>query len=161
MSVKIISIVAMSKNRVIGKDEKIPWNIPKDIEHYKNTVRGETVIVGRKTYENSPATKYADNIIVMTRKEDYGDDNIYVANNIEEGLRYIENLDVNKVYNIGGSQIYKEFLPYNDEILASIIKDEYEGNRRFPKINKNNWNYYIEKEFDKFRVVRLYRKRNK
>jgi len=138
---KFSIIAAMSKNRAIGKDNKIPWYIPEDIKYFKEKTIKKPVIMGRKTYE-SIGKLLPDRInIIITRKLDYVVDGAIIVNDILEAIGEaislfgsIEN-DENEVMVIGGAEIYEEALPYSDKVYLTIIDSEIDGDVFFPELN--------------------------
>lgn len=126
-------IAAVSRNGVIGKDNKIPFHYPEDLKHFKNMTLNSTVIMGRKTYESigKPLPK-RNNIIISSKI--YEDVVSYPT--LKNALININDLDDN-IWLIGGSLIYEEGMLYCDRILLTITPDLIEGSNliKFPWIN--------------------------
>ena len=134
----IISLIAaMSRNRVIGKNNKLPWDMPADMNYFRNMTKNKPVIMGRKTYE-SIGRPMPDRInIIITRDKEYKAEGCIVVSNVDDALKSVKG---NKeVMVIGGAQIYKEFLPKADRIYLTIIDEEIEGDTYFPEFNKDEW----------------------
>jgi len=136
-------IVAMSKNRVIGKDNKLPWDLPADMKHFKDLTMGKPVIMGRKTYESIGRPLPDRTNIIITRDKDYKAEGCIVTSSVEGALDAAG--DQEEIMVIGGSQIYKEFLPIANKIYLTIIDEEFEGDAFFPEYNEDEWKI-IEKE---------------
>ena len=134
----IISLIAaMDKNRVIGKDGKLPWHMPKDMKFFRDTTKGKTVIMGRKTYESIGRPMPNRINIIITRDNDYKVEGCIVVHSIDEALKAAGNVE--EVMVIGGSQIYKEFLPKANRIYLTKIDAEVEGDTYFPEFEIEGW----------------------
>tara|TARA_R110001592_G_scaffold104103_5_gene293060 strand:- start:15296 stop:15763 length:468 start_codon:yes stop_codon:yes gene_type:complete len=133
----MISIIAAkSKNNVIGSNGSIPWNIPKDLKYFKELTEGNTVIMGRKTYESLPKDKkpLPNRInIVITRDINFTANGCMVVGSLEEAILKIDNRK--NTFIIGGGEIYKQAINFVDKIYITEINDEYEGDTYFPKIS--------------------------
>jgi len=133
-------IVAKSKNNVIGSNGSIPWNIPKDLKYFKELTEGNTVIMGRKTYESLPKDKkpLPNRInIVITRDINFTANGCIVLGSLEEAILKIDNRK--DTFIIGGGEIYKQAINFVDKIYITEINDEYEGDTYFPEIS-DKWN---------------------
>ncbi len=139
-------IVAISENNVIGRGNDIPWYIPKDLEHFKKLTTGNTVIMGRKTYESLPKEyrPLPNRVnIVITRDKSYQAKGCLVVNSLEEALRKSDNN--REIFIIGGGQIYREGLKFAERIYLTKIHKNIEGDTYFPKLNKF-WKLVDEEE---------------
>lgn len=148
----MISIIAaMSKNRVIGVDNKLPWSIPEELQHFKQLTMGKPMIMGRKTFDSIgrrllPGRK----TIVLTRDNDLQGDGFVVANSIDTALHAAG--DVPEVMIVGGAGVYKEFLPLCDRIYLSVIPLQLSGDAYFPELDAMQWSLKEEQEYPKFTV---------
>lgn len=139
-------IVAKSKNNVIGSNGSIPWDIPKDLKYFKELTEGNTVIMGRKTYESLPKDKkpLPNRInIVITRDINFTANGCMVVGSLEEAILKIDNRK--DTFIIGGGEIYKQAINFVDKIYITEINDEYEGDTYFPEIS-DKWNLVDVKE---------------
>lgn len=139
-------IVATSENNVIGRGNDIPWYIPEDLEHFKKLTTGNTVIMGRKTYESLPKEyrPLPNRInIVITRDKSYQAKGCLVVNSLEDALRKADN--DKEIFIIGGGQIYREGLKFAERIYLTKIHKNIEGDTYFPKLNKF-WKLVDEEE---------------
>lgn len=125
-----IAIAAISENRAIGKDGKIPWYIPEDFKHFKETTLGHPIIMWRKTYESIGRPLPGRENIVLTRGE-FQADGVTVMHSIDELDEYLTGqiLPVSEWQNIkaficGGGEVYKLFfdLEKTDEVILSRVK---------------------------------------
>ena len=108
MSPKFIAIAAMARNRVIGNEGKIPWYIPEDFKHFKETTQGYPIIMGRKTFESIGRILPGRENIVLTRGE-FTFPGVTVVHSIEELENYLSKNPIEKAYICGGAQSYEEF----------------------------------------------------
>ncbi len=136
-----IIIAAVSKNRVIGRDGKIPWHIKEELKHFKNTTTGFPVLMGRKTWESiSKPLENRINIILTTNPGfSFSHPNVVICNSIFEALAWCEENNYSRVYIIGGERVFEETLKIADRMIISELKFDVEGDRFFPPINLNEW----------------------
>jgi dihydrofolate reductase len=126
--VKLIIIVAVNKNRVIGKNGKLPWHISDDLKRFKSLTSGHTVLMGRKTFESLSKPLPNRRNVVLSSQQIPG---IETYPSIEQALEKLKSEE--KVFVIGGGEIYKQLLHKADEIVLTIVEDEYEGDTFFPE----------------------------
>jgi len=143
---KISLIAAMANDRVIGKDNDMPWHMPADLKHFKQVTMGKPVIMGRKTYESIGRPLPGRTNIVITRNLDWKIDGVEVVNSPENALELLQ--DVEEVMVIGGGNIYQQFLPKADCLYLTFIDLEVEGDTRFPDWKQNaEWTLIEQQEF--------------
>ena len=130
-------IVAMDRKNLIGKDGKMPWHIPEELEYFKKITMGYKIIMGRKTFESIGKVLPGRENIILTRNSDFHHDNVKVFNELNDLLEYLDNQE--EVFIIGGAEIYKLFLPYATKLYITRIECEYEGDTYFPKIDYKGW----------------------
>lgn len=148
-------IVGMTKDRVIGKDNDLPWpRVKEDMKFFRKTTTGHIVIMGRKTYDSigRPLPKRIN--IVITRQKDLEIDGCWVVNSLQEAIdmskHFTKRTDVNpEVFVIGGSSLYKEAAPDVDKIYLTHIKGDYDGDTYFPEIDETKWRKTQVDETDK------------
>ncbi|MBP9925918.1 MAG: dihydrofolate reductase [Cyclobacteriaceae bacterium] len=139
----IISLIAaLAKNRIIGKNNDLPWHLPDDMKYFMQTTKEHYVIMGRKNYESIPE-KFRPlpnrTNIVVTRKKDFQAPNCIVVNSLQEGLTLGSNANQEEVFIIGGSEIYKLGLPLANKLYLTEIDAVIEGDTYFPSIDLNEW----------------------
>ncbi|MFC1801354.1 dihydrofolate reductase [Nanoarchaeota archaeon] len=139
---EIIVIAAMAKNRVIGKDNQIPWHIKEDFQHFKEKTSGHPCIMGRKTYESLPDNAKPlpgrENII-LTTQQDYSQPGTTVFHNLNKALEYCQNKGFEKIFIIGGASLYASGLQVADTLELTIIDKEFDGDTFFPEIDYDLW----------------------
>ena len=134
---KVSLIVALDKNRVIGKENDIPWRIPNDWQYVKRITKGHPIILGRKNLESIGRALPDRRNIILTRDEDFTFDGCEIAHTIEAIFELCKHEE--EIFIFGGEQIYKLFLPYVETMYMTKIHHEFEGDTFFPKVNVNDW----------------------
>jgi dihydrofolate reductase len=134
---QIIIIAAVAQNRVIGYKNTIPWQIKGEQKLFKEHTLGHTVIMGRKTFESigKPLTGRKNIIISTNSKNIFNHDGAIIASSIEDALDFCKNDE--KVFIIGGSNVYKQTINIADYIYLTILKREVIGDSFFPEIDEN------------------------
>lgn len=134
----IISIiVAMDKNRVIGKDNKMPWHLSSDLKRFKQLTMGKPIIMGRKTFESIGKPLPGRINIILTKDANYKQEGCIVVHSVDEALKFCEGN--NEVMVIGGAKVYMLFLPMTKKIYLTLVDGEYEGDTYFPEIDMKKW----------------------
>ncbi len=133
----MISIIAaMDKNRLIGKDNRIPWKIHEDLIYFRKTTMGHTVVMGRKTHESLGRPLDGRANIVLTRQKNYHCTDCMVLHSVQEVLDMFSD---EEVFIIGGFEIFKAFLPYVKRMYLTKIDKAYEGDIWFPVYDEKEW----------------------
>ena len=117
-------IVAMDKKGLIGRNNDLPWSLPEDLNYFKRTTTGKTVVMGRKTYESLKRLLPQRKNIILTRNENLHVDGATVLTNISEVLKLAETGDV---FVIGGKEIYELLFPYVTTCYITHVENEYAG----------------------------------
>jgi dihydrofolate reductase len=138
----ISSIVAASLNHVIGKDNKLVWNLATDTKFFKDTTSGHHIIMGRRNYDSIPP-KWRPlpnrTNIVVTRQGDLQLEGCTVVHSIQEGINMAKNAGEEEVFIIGGGEIYKQSMDMIDKIYYTQVKAEVDGDTYFPEIDLAVW----------------------
>ena len=130
-------IAAMARNRIIGKDNDMPWHLPADLAHFKRVTMGKPVIMGRRTYESIGFPLPGRKNVVITRNADYAPEGIVVVDSVEAALSEVS--DADEVMIIGGGQLYREMLPHADRLYLTRIQADIEGDTEFPDYTVFEW----------------------
>ena len=127
---KLYHVVAMAKNRVIGKDNKLPWHFPEDLKFFKQLTTGNTIIMGRKTYESigRPLSNRTNFVLSRTAKNYPGAQTFH---SLDEAVRSAK---TKKVFIIGGAELYKQTIEKVDGIYLTRIGIDFEDNAHYPEI---------------------------
>ena len=148
---KVSLIVAVAENGVIGKDNDLIWNLPKDMRFIKETTWGHHVIMGRKNFESiperyRPLTNRTN--IVITRQNNYKAEGCVVVNSLEAALEVTQYNSDNEPFIIGGGQIYKLALEGNlvDKIYFTEVHNSFEGDTFFPELS-DEWKEINRKDY--------------
>lgn len=131
-------IVAMDQNRVIGKDNKLPWHLPADLQYFKKVTMGHPIVMGRKTFESIGRVLPGRENVIVTRKQDFKAEGCVVLHDITQIKTFADNSD-EEVFVIGGAEIFKEILPVTDRLYITEIHETFEGDTFFPVIDENEW----------------------
>lgn len=139
-------IAAASKNNVIGLDNKLVWDIPRDLKRFKDLTQGHAVIMGRKTFESLPnPLPYRTNIVV-TRNTDYKHDGVIVCKSIDEALNHCKN--DSQPFVIGGGEIYSQTINIVDKIELTRVFKNYKGDAYFPSIPLEKFKLVNEETYE-------------
>ncbi|MFY0652509.1 MAG: dihydrofolate reductase [Cyclobacteriaceae bacterium] len=134
----IVSLIAaMTKNRVIGRNNDLPWKLPDDMKYFQRTTKGHTVIMGRKNYDSLPPSFKPlpnRNNIILTRQAGYQAEGCEVFGSLEDALASV--ITENEVFVIGGGQIYEQALQAGDRIYLTQIDAEIDGDTFFPHMGE-------------------------
>jgi dihydrofolate reductase len=131
----MISMIAcMARNRVIGKDNQMPWHLPEDLKFFKRTTLGYPVVMGRSTYESIGQALPGRENIILTRDRRFTADQCRVVHSVEDVLQLKKDLFI-----IGGAATYEQFMPYADRLYITIIDQDFEGDTFFPYIDPEEW----------------------
>ncbi len=161
---KISIIVAMAKNRVIGKDNEMPWHLPADLQHFKQKTLAKPIIMGRKTFESIGRPLPKRHNIIVSRNSDYRQDGCDVVSSLDEAIKLAG--EVEEVMIIGGGFLYQQTIDQADKLYLTFIDLEVDGDTLFPeyehlalkqissehhqKDDKNPYNYeFTEFDIDK------------
>lgn len=135
---KIAMIAAMAENRVIGRDNDMPWHLPDDLRHFKAKTLGKPVIMGRKTFESigsRPLPKRQN--IVISRNPDFHLEGVKVFDTVDKALDTL--VGAQEVVIMGGGQLYAQMLPRADRLYLTLIEADISGDTYFPDWTDATW----------------------
>ena len=137
-------IVAMTQNRVIGKDNQMPWHLPADLAWFRQNTTGKPVIMGRKTFESigRPLPKRTN--IVLSRQP-FEHDGVIWKDSLESAVDFVR--DSKEIMLIGGGQLFNEYLSKADRLYLTEIQTKLDGDTFFPSMNWDEWHI----EFEQYR----------
>ena len=147
---KVVIVAAISrKTRALGNKNKLLWHIPQDLKRFKEKTLGHPVIMGRKTFESIVAIlgKPLPNRtnIVVTRNQHFSYGGVVVTSSLEDALKEAEKLNPAEIHIGGGAELYKQALPFVDELYLTLVDDEPEADTFFPEF-ENEFIVTIEHE---------------
>ena len=156
-------VVAMALNRVIGRDNALPWRLPADLAYFKRVTLGHPVVMGRRTYESIGKPLPGRLNIVVTRQRDFAAPGCVVVGSLDGAWQAAK--DADEVCVIGGTSLFEETLPLADAIHLTEVLAEVEGDTYFPSFRRSDWREteVLRQPADArhaypFRIVRLERK---
>lgn len=134
----ISMIWAMDANDIIGKDNDLPWHLPRDFAYFKEQTLGKRMLMGRKTWESLGGKPLKGRTsIVLTRDTGFQPAGAEVIHSLEEALA--EGQKEGELMIIGGAEIYRMMLPYADKLLVTRIEEEFAGDTKFPEVRWDEW----------------------
>lgn len=132
------AVIAMAENRVIGKNNQLPWRLPADLKHFKAITIGHAVLMGRKTYESIGKPLPQRTNIVLTRNPRFVAPGCLVVTSSEEAIQYAKS-ENKEIFIIGGAEIYQQLLPEIQRIHLTLIHHHFAGDTYFPELNPHEW----------------------
>ncbi len=155
-AVSIALIWAMSRNRVIGKDNQLPWHLPDDLRHFKRTTLGAPIIMGRLTFESAGGALPGRTNIVLTGGDLGGaaeqSGNVVLARSMDEALQLGRAQAVadgrDRCFVCGGEAVYAAALPLADELFVTQVEVTLEGDAVFPEFDPDLWELMSEEKHE-------------
>ena len=134
---RITLIVARARNGVIGRDGKLPWQLPDDLAFFKRTTMGHPIVMGRRTWESIGRPLPGRRNIVVSRRAGFLAGGAETVPSLDEALRLCA--DTEDVFVIGGAQLYAEALPRAGRLIVTEIDADFEGDTRWPAPDPAQW----------------------
>lgn len=135
----------MSENNVIASGGKMPWYLPDEFRHFKETTMGHHIIMGRKTFESLGTALKGRKNLVITRQSGIFPDAV-TMHSLQQALDYAEAHREDEAFVIGGGQIYKQAIELADRLYLTVVHHRFDGDVFFPTIDYNEWE--VTKEVD-------------
>jgi len=129
----ISAVAAIGKNRELGKNGKLIWNIAEDMKHFKEITSGHAVIMGRKTYESIGRPLSNRTNIIITRNSDFTAQGCIVVQSIDEAISEAKKYDTQEVFIIGGGEIYKQAINLTNKLYLTIVNESAQADTFFPE----------------------------
>lgn len=149
-------IAAVAKNNCIGKNNKIPWNIPEDFQYFKKITLGKTCLMGQTTFES--IIKYLGqplpgrkNVVVTYDKNFKAPEGVRIFFSLDEAWKKLKDEDV---FICGGASIYHQTINRADVLYITWINQEPDGDTFFPTIDPKNWKEVWREEHEGFSFVK-------
>ena len=134
MKQRISIIAAMTEDRVIGRDNKLPWHIPEDLKRFKNLTTGHPVIMGRRTFESIGRLLPGRTNISISRDLNYAVEDAVIVHSLEEALVEAESAEGSEeIFIIGGGQIFTQAIGMADRLYLTIVHARVTGDAYFPE----------------------------
>jgi len=152
---EIIIIAAMAENRVIGKNNVIPWSLKEDMARFRKLTNGWPCIMGRKTWESLPKKPLPGRLNIVISKtmtaSGIGSEDVNFFPSLPLAVEYCSGYE--KIFIIGGETIYKQALEFADKIELTIIHKQYEGDTFFPEIESSSWSVINTEDYYTFSFI--------
>jgi dihydrofolate reductase len=138
----VSAIAALSKNRIIGRKNDLPWKLPDDMKFFMETTKGHHVVMGRKNYDSlkgkfKPLPNRTN--IILTRQNNLDAPGCIVLHDVKEALLVANKNSETECFIIGGAEIYDIAMPHTDRLYLTEIDAVIEGDTYFPEFNKSKW----------------------
>ncbi len=134
---RICVIAAMASNRVIGRNNTLPWHLPADLKRFKALTMGHPVVMGRKTYESIGRPLPGRRNLVITRKRGYSAPGCEVFHSLDEAIAACRGAQ--EIFIIGGAELYRESLQRAHRLEFTELRAEFEGDAVFPALSQAQW----------------------
>ena len=137
MSISLI--FAASENQVVGRDNRLPWHLPADLQFFKRTTMGHPIIMGRKTFESVGRPLPGRPNIVITRQQGYEREGIMVVSSLSEAIEKAASFKSGEIFITGGSEIFRQAMPLAQRIYLTRIHAVVEGDAYAPELETGQW----------------------
>jgi len=164
---EIIIIAAMAENRVIGKNNVMPWSLKEDMARFRQLTNGWPCVIGRKTWESLPKKPLPGRLNIIISKTitteaqalspktssvpNAGTQNVKIFPSLSAAIEHCAGYE--KIFICGGETIYRQALGLADKIELTLIHRQYDGDTFFPEIDAACWTIAGTVNFDKFSFI--------
>jgi dihydrofolate reductase len=152
----VILLAAVGANLVIGRDGTMPWHLPQDLAHFKATTMGHTMVMGRKTYDAIGRALPGRRTIVITHQRGWHAPSVEVAHSLSEAFALA---GPTEVFVVGGSEVYRQAMPFADRMMLTEVEQSPEGDTYFPRFESRQWQEVARQPHDGFAFVTYHRMR--
>lgn len=128
---QIVLIVAMSRNRVIGRDGQLPWRLPADLRRFQQLTMGQTLLMGRKTFESIGRPLPGRKTIVLSRNPEYSAEGCLVVTDLQRGIAAAR---TDELFICGGGELYRQVLPLVEKVYLTEVLRAVAGDTYFPEL---------------------------
>lgn len=139
-------IVAMDENRLIGRDNALPWRLPADLAYFKRTTMGKPVVMGRKTHASIGRPLPGRRNLVVTSNPHYPATGCEIVAGIDAALAACD--DADEIMLIGGASLYAQTLARADRLYVTLIHHRFEGDSWFPEFDRDAWQVDFRQDFE-------------
>ncbi|MEH6471323.1 MAG: dihydrofolate reductase [Halopseudomonas sp.] len=145
-------IVAQSQNRVIGRNNALPWHLPEDLKYFKAVTMGKAIIMGRKTYESIGRPLPGRTNLVVTRDKSYQAAGVTIVHSLEQAVEQAQAISeingVDEALVIGGAELYAQALPMTQRLYLTQVHHRVNGDAFFPELDEAQWRQKSRQDFD-------------
>jgi dihydrofolate reductase len=156
---RVVLVAAVADNGVIGRGGDIPWSNPEDLRHFRTVTTGNTVVMGRRTFESIGHPLPFRTNVVVTRRADWSHEGVYVANGVAEAVDLAQDFE-GDVMVIGGGEVYRAALPLADVQILTEIHQSPVGDTFYPEVDRSEWTETRRERRDGYDFVWLERSRD-
>jgi dihydrofolate reductase len=147
----VTMIAAVARNNVIGNGDSMPWHLPDDLQHFKATTLGHTMIMGRRTFEAIGRVLPGRRTIVITRQPEWRHPGVETAHSLADAFFLAGPGD--EVFVVGGGEVYREAMPYAARLVITHVDQSPEGSVTFPEIDPDAWTETSRSDHDGYSIV--------
>ncbi len=149
---RVVLVAAVADNGVIGSGGDIPWSLPEDLKHFRAVTKGNTVVMGRRTFESiGHPLPYRTNVVV-TRQPEWDHEGVFVAPSVADAIALAQQFE-GDVMVIGGGEIYGLALPLADEQILTEVHLTPEGDTLYPAFSTDEWVEVKRESYDGYDFV--------
>jgi len=150
-------VAAVAANGVIGADGGVPWHLPEDLAHFRETTVGHPVVMGRRTFESIAADIGGPlpdrHNVVLTSHPERLPDTVTPVSSLPAARSVVRAHKADVAYVIGGGTVYRQFLPAADELVLTELDAPHEGDTTFPPVDWDRWRVVERQRHDAFDIV--------
>lgn len=132
-------LFAMDKNRLIGANNDLPWHLPNDLKFFKEITTGNTIIMGRKTFDSIGRALPNRKNVVLSRTASQLPEDVELIQDIDVILKWNNENPNEEYFVIGGGGLFEQILPFADRMYVTLIDEEFNGDVYFPAFNPSEW----------------------
>ena len=144
----ISAIAAISENKVIGRDNQLPWKIPGDLQRLKKLTSGHPIIMGRKTFDSIGRPLPNRTNIIITRDTKYKIQGAIIAHSIEEAIEKAKEVDQQEIFIFGGGEIFRQAMRYTNRLYLTYVHIAIDGDSFFPDYSEFTKETFKEEHLD-------------
>jgi len=146
-------ICAMSENRVIGRNNSLPWHLSEDLKYFRRTTMGNSIIMGRNTWESIGRTLPGRTNIVISRNPDYEAQGAKLVSSLEDAIKLAQSISVidgsGEAFIIGGASLYQSALPLANRFHLTRVHAEVDGDTYLADFDESQWQEISRDEYSK------------
>ncbi len=139
-------IVAMAQNRVIGRDNRLPWRLSADLKRFKELTVGHHLLMGRKTFESIRRPLPGRTLVVISRGKPSLPEGVLLAHSLDEAIAIARAAGDDEAFVGGGGEIYRLALPLADRIYLTWVHADFEGDTEFPDYDESEWSLLAKED---------------
>ncbi len=135
---RVVLVAAVAENGVIGRNGDLPWQMPEDLRRFRSITTGNTVVMGRRTFESIGRPLPERTNIIITRQRDWAADGVLVAHGVKDAITLARVLE-GDIMIIGGAQIYEAAMAHADVQLLTEVHSSPDGDTFYPAFDEDEW----------------------